>query len=368
MGEHCGGHLHGSGTAEQEAEHVVSVARAVRTDDRHCIAECNNVGVQISARVLLALTALGVSALVIFDVAILWQDDADGLAWTSFAPWNSDVGFGGFALGVGIAMTGFSGFETAVFLAEEARLPRGHVPRAVIGAGLLAVVFFVLTTFAIVIGYGADAAAKNWPVDSAGAAVGLSDRYLSLGFSKFLLLLLAISSLASALGTVNLTSRVMFSWGRDGYLPSFFGRTHLKFLTPHTARSHCRDDRRHLPGRAGVAGRLVRIVVRNGTRLPPDSAQGRVFTAFGYSDAKMPTRERAEILRSRLVMKSAVVVGIRSIATPPFQERELVATIALVGTSPSMPANVESPLARTLVATAEVVSAELGVLRGERPA
>ncbi len=58
-------------------------------------------------------------------------------------------------------------------------------------------------------------------------------------------------------------------------------------------------------------------------------------------------------------MNSAVVEGIRSIASPLFQERELVATVALVGTSPALPAVVDSPLVRTLVATAEVVSAEL---------
>jgi DNA-binding IclR family transcriptional regulator len=114
--------------------------------------------------------------------------------------------------------------------------------------------------------------------------------------------------------------------------------------------------------------RLVRIMVRNGTRLPPASAQGRVFTAFGYSDTKMSPGERAEILRCHVAKNSAVVEGIRSIATPLFQERELVATIALVGTSPAIPEDVESPLARVLVATAEVVSAELGFLRIERPA
>jgi amino acid transporter len=192
-------------------------------------------GVQISARVLLALTAIGVVALVVFDVAVLAQGGADGLAWSAFAPWKHDVGFGAFALAVGIAMTGFSGFETAVFLAEEAELPRRHVPRAVLGAGMLALVFFVLTTFAIVTGYGADAAAKNWPNDSAGAVVGLSAEFISLSFGKFLLLLLAVSRLASALGTANFTSRVMFSWGRDGYLPEPFSRTHPKHQTPHVA-------------------------------------------------------------------------------------------------------------------------------------
>src|SRR5919199_5977355 len=117
-------------------------------------------GIQISARILLALTAIGVTMLVILDVIILAKGGAHGWAWSSLAPWSSKgtFGFGFFALGVGIAMTGFSGFETAVFLAEEAQTPKKQVPKAVLGAVALAVIFYIVTTFAIVSGYGLDKA------------------------------------------------------------------------------------------------------------------------------------------------------------------------------------------------------------------
>jgi len=133
-------------------------------------------GIQISARVLLALTAIGVTMLLILDFIILAKGGAHHLAWSSLAPWSSKghFGFGFFALGVGIAMTGFSGFETAVFLAEEAHTPRRQVPKAVLGAVALAVIFFIVTTFAIVTGYGLDKAGTQWPQDSGGAVVGLS--------------------------------------------------------------------------------------------------------------------------------------------------------------------------------------------------
>src|SRR5947209_582515 len=117
-------------------------------------------GIQISARILLALTAIGVTMLLILDIIILAKGGAHGWAWGSLAPWNNHgtFGFGFFALGVGIAMTGFSGFETAVFLAEEAHTPRREVPKAVLGAIALAVLFYLVTTFAIVTGYGLQAA------------------------------------------------------------------------------------------------------------------------------------------------------------------------------------------------------------------
>src|SRR5919205_992423 len=119
-------------------------------------------GIQISARILLALTAIGVTLLLILDVIILAKGGAHGWAWSSLAPWNNHgtFGFGFFALGVGIAMTGFSGFE-----------------KAVLGAIALAVVFYIVTTFSIVTGYGLTDAGKHWPSDSGGAVVGMAAQY-----------------------------------------------------------------------------------------------------------------------------------------------------------------------------------------------
>src|SRR5919205_440660 len=193
-------------------------------------------GIQISARILLALTAIGVTMLLILDLIILAKGGAHGWAWSSLAPWNGKgFGFGFFALGVGIAMTGFSGFETAVFLAEEAHTPKREVPKAVLGAIALAVIFYIVTTLAIVTGYGLDKAGTTWPQESGGAVVSLSVQYAALWFGKVLLLLLAISAFASALGTANFTTRTAFAWGHDGYLPRAFGRTHRRFKSPHVA-------------------------------------------------------------------------------------------------------------------------------------
>ncbi len=200
------------------------------------VAAISYLGIQISARVLLALTAIGVTMLVILDLIILAKGGAHGWAWSSLAPWNGKgFGFGFFALGVGIAMTGFSGFETAVFLAEEAHTPKREVPKAVFGAVALAVIFYVVTTFSVVTGYGIEKAGTQWPQDSGGAVVGLSAQYASLWFGKLLLLLLAVSAFASALGTANFTTRTAFAWGHDGYLPRAFGRTHRRFRSPHVA-------------------------------------------------------------------------------------------------------------------------------------
>jgi DNA-binding IclR family transcriptional regulator len=114
--------------------------------------------------------------------------------------------------------------------------------------------------------------------------------------------------------------------------------------------------------------RIARIVVRTGTRLPPESAQGKVFHAFGVGErADMSKTELARVRSTRIAVNSRVVQGVRAIATPVFQDTELTAAMALVGTTASIPADPRSPLARALRNAAGVLSAELGFAIAELP-
>jgi DNA-binding IclR family transcriptional regulator len=115
--------------------------------------------------------------------------------------------------------------------------------------------------------------------------------------------------------------------------------------------------------------RLVRIVVRTGSRLPrTSSAQGKIFCAFGGDESLNGlARDEVEgIHRTRVATNSDLVAGIRAIATPVFQEQELVAAMALVGTTASIPDDVDSASARLLIDAASSLSQELGSLRTER--
>ena len=124
--------------------------------------------------------------------------------------------------------------------------------------------------------------------------------------------------------------------------------------------------------------RIVRIVVRTGTRLPEFSAQGKVFAVLAPEllsdgrrgrdrDAPGITPGEAETIRiTGVAVNSQVVQGIRAIATPVFQDTQLVAAMALVGTIVSIPEAPDSPLAERLREAAEILSAELGFLPAER--
>lgn len=113
--------------------------------------------------------------------------------------------------------------------------------------------------------------------------------------------------------------------------------------------------------------RLVRIVVRTGARLPRvDSAQGKVFLAFGPDAGELAAGERQEIQTTRIAVNSQLVDGIRAMATPVFQGDEVTAAMAIVGTIVSLPDDPGSSAALRLRAAADALSAELGFLSEER--
>jgi DNA-binding IclR family transcriptional regulator len=116
--------------------------------------------------------------------------------------------------------------------------------------------------------------------------------------------------------------------------------------------------------------RLARIVVRAGSRLPlMTSAQGKVFCAFlPELDDRLDAGELESIRATRIAVASQVAAGIRAVATPIFQDRELLAAMAVVGTSATIPEDPTSPLARKLRAASEALSDELGFLPSERSA
>jgi DNA-binding IclR family transcriptional regulator len=117
---------------------------------------------------------------------------------------------------------------------------------------------------------------------------------------------------------------------------------------------------------------IIRIGVRTGARLDlTTSAQGRVFCAFLPPDqvpglAKLLRRtpelqEELEAIRKhRLSVNSPAINGVRTIAAPILEGDGIVAAMAIIGTTVSVPGEVESPMARALLDTAQALSERLG--------
>jgi DNA-binding IclR family transcriptional regulator len=108
--------------------------------------------------------------------------------------------------------------------------------------------------------------------------------------------------------------------------------------------------------------RLVRINVRTGSRLPLDSAQGKIFRAFLTDE----NGELEAVRATGVAFNARIVQGIAALAAPVFQGDEIVAATALVGTTAAISSDPDAPLATQLRDMAAALSAELGFLRAER--
>jgi DNA-binding IclR family transcriptional regulator len=107
--------------------------------------------------------------------------------------------------------------------------------------------------------------------------------------------------------------------------------------------------------------RVVHIVVRTGSRLArTTSAQGKVFLAFSGDGEELGARQAARVRETRIAINTLNDDGIRAIATPIFQDRDCVATMAVVGTIANLPAKENAPLCLRLRGMADILSAELG--------
>ncbi len=102
--------------------------------------------------------------------------------------------------------------------------------------------------------------------------------------------------------------------------------------------------------------RTVRINVRAGSRLAPDSAQGKVFRA--YPPISVP--ELADVAATGLAFSVSSIEGIGAMAVPVFQTERVVASLALVGSLVSIESGLQSRVADALRSRAERLSAELG--------
>lgn len=125
--------------------------------------------------------------------------------------------------------------------------------------------------------------------------------------------------------------------------------------------------------------RSVLVTVRVGTQLGLRSAQAKVFLAFladqlrvGRLLATLPPDERDElhaqldeVRRTAVAADHLVESGITALATGVFDEHGICATIALIGTTRTLPIGSATPIREALVSTAAQITERMG---GANPA
>jgi amino acid transporter len=229
----------------------------------------NLLGIRLTTRVQLTLSAISVIPLLILAVVIIAHGGDSGNTLQAFNPASvpatpTSVPAAGIFPGILFAITLFIGFETSASLGEETRDPRRSIPRAVIGTIIITGIFYLLMIYASDIGFGLGNSAK-WASDPAPLDT-LATRYVG----SWLAVLVDIAVLFDALVVMSAfmatTSRGMFALARHALLPSPLARISARFRTP-------------LGGiiTVSVVALLVLIIVT----ITTASAPTNVLTVFG---------------------------------------------------------------------------------------
>jgi amino acid transporter len=125
----------------------------------------------------------------------------------------------------------FTGLELVSALSEEVRDPQRTLPKAIFASGGLIAVIYMAGTIAILTMIPADVVD---PKSGVFQAITTGSTALRIGIVGVIAALLVTVGNAGGVGsTVAGISRVPFVVGIDRYLPSWFGKIHPKWKTPH---------------------------------------------------------------------------------------------------------------------------------------
>jgi amino acid transporter len=189
-------------------------------------------GISSSMRAALCLEAIAVLVVLTVVVAILLKGGATGHLWQPklLDPGANRHGWGGIFYGMIFGVMAFAGVETAATLGEETAEPRKSIPKAIWGAVIGLGIFFVGSSYAMSLGYGAahasDFASASAPMDHLASVYGNDVLVFAVDVVGI------VSAFAVGLACHNAAIRITFAMGRDGILPRRLGITHKKLMTP----------------------------------------------------------------------------------------------------------------------------------------
>lgn len=197
------------------------------------VAGTGYVEVRVANRLLGVLLIGEVACLGILSVAVLVRGGDSGIDAQSFVPSHIFSGSPGTAFM--FAFLAFLGFEATAIYGEETRVPKRTVPIATYVAVVAITAIYVLSTWAIDLGWGSQLAGPAAAKDPTDFVFTVAQRYVGTGFSDLMQVLVMLSFFATLLAIHTSIARYAFSLGRGGILPPAIGRTHPRFRSPHLA-------------------------------------------------------------------------------------------------------------------------------------
>ncbi|MFL0253089.1 APC family permease [Clostridium neuense] len=189
---------------------------------------------KISTRIMLTMEGISILLILALSIVIIFK-----VAFTkglTIAPFKlNGVKTSAIASTSVLAFLSFIGFESASSLGEETKEPHKCIPIAIGSAVFVTGVFYLLSSYAQVIGFGLDAKGLKAITASTLPLSDLAGIYASKGFGTLLILSASLSFFSCALGSVCAGARMLFSMSRDGLMHKSMKKVNRRYNTPYVA-------------------------------------------------------------------------------------------------------------------------------------
>ena len=174
-----------------------------------------------------------VGILIVLDLAVIRRGGAEGLSLTSFMP--HQVFRSGMGIALMFAIACYVGFEATANFSEEVRDAKRTVPIATYVAVTMIMVFYTLSSWAAVTGYGPSRVVAVAAMDTGDFWFNLNTRYVGRLSTDLMQVLLISSIFAGILSFHNTITRYLFAMGREGLLWRPLANTHPRHQSPYIA-------------------------------------------------------------------------------------------------------------------------------------
>ncbi|MGV0812962.1 APC family permease [Mycolicibacterium boenickei] len=189
--------------------------------------------IELSSRVLGVLLTAEIAIVLLLDLVIVANGGERGLSSGIVDP--SAIFSGSLGIGLLFAIISYVGFEATAIFRDEARTPERTIPRATYLALTLIGVFYAVTSWALISGWGDEEAVAH-ATDSGATFLGdTAHRYVGAVGADIITVLYFTSLFACILAFHNVASRYVFALSQRDVLPARLSQPHNRHGSPHQA-------------------------------------------------------------------------------------------------------------------------------------
>ncbi|MCV7162245.1 APC family permease [Mycolicibacterium brisbanense] len=189
--------------------------------------------IELSSRVLGILLTAEIAIVVVLDLVIVARGGDHGLSTGIVNP--HAILSGSLGIGLLFAIISYVGFEATAIFRDEAKTPERTIPRATYAALILIGVFYAVTSWALISGWGDDGAVAHATQSGSTFLGDTAKRYVGAVGADLITVLYFTSLFACILAFHNVASRYVFALSQRDVLPAALSRPHDRHGSPHQA-------------------------------------------------------------------------------------------------------------------------------------